>query len=368
MTIRSSRLKNAFASASVFAGALFAAGAISAFVPAEGSPALCAQIFASPEGVLDKAAEIHRSNLYLTMSEVGGDAGTFGLLARARGGLANTLFKFEVPHAKEYSKTMYPSADPRAVSEARLAAVLEKSHAEMISILTATTTTATATATVSQSLGTKRLAAFANTAMTTQEGPGQAWLGIRLPLAGEIFEIRLHATLTTEKNIVRQQKSLGALGLNLIHGAATRLTSAADLRGPTVALESLLRELTENQPRAGAVNVNDLAIYRVTGVGLERVKLEGPQTAVMLLRTGAARSVFVRNGELVDPATLLYGKKVETLDVSSADLATLATAAPAQGSLAVAVLVRSSPDAQTAREIARLNQLGYVVSLRSSEN
>ena len=83
-----------------------------------------------------------------------------------------------------------------------------------------------------------------------------------------------------------------------------------------------------------------------------------------LVRIGVARSVLVRDGELVDPGTLFYGKKVERLELAPGrDLNTLVAAVPAAGTLMIAVL---KVDARTnsADAIRHLNQLGYAVEFK----
>jgi hypothetical protein len=125
---------------------------------------------------------------------------------------------------------------------------------------------------------------------------GHGWLGIRFQTEprGKPSEIVIHARMWDQEN-VRQQEALGILGVNLIHGAFH------DHARPEALIGSLMDGLTRDRME---VDMIKLAGPAFSGIDNRLMSLQLVEQRL----TNAA--VFAPDGEVVEPAELLYDKPV----------------------------------------------------------
>lgn len=140
---------------------------------------------------------------------------------------------------------------------------------------------------------------FADTSATqthSQRPAGHSWLGVRFQTAprGEPSEIILHAEML-DPVTVSQQEALGLLGVNLIYGA---FYSADD---PAHLIASLMDDLNRRRIEIDMIKFSGPAFAKVDNrlMSLQLVE-QGHTDAVM----------FAANGEVVQPAEVLYNKPV----------------------------------------------------------
>jgi len=203
------------------------------------------------------------------------------------GGAAGTIAKTMSAYDMTVSDAIYGPCE-RYVSRQRLTAMLEREYGLLI-----------------ERLGQKRGAntkffVFADTvaakSYSRKDVEAHGWLGVRFqtePL-GEPSEIIIHARLLDAEN-VQQQEALGIIGVNLVHGA---LYLHQD---PAALLDALLDSLTTER------------------VEVDMVKLTGPAfngvdnrvIALQLVQRGLTKAaMFLANGEVVQPADVLYKKSI----------------------------------------------------------
>jgi hypothetical protein len=130
----------------------------------------------------------------------------------------------------------------------------------------------------------------------TRQEEGHGWLGIRFqnePL-GQPSQIIIHCRLWDQEN-VRQQEALGMLGVNLIHGTVYQYGDPSGLIG------SLMDELTRDRMEVDMIKFSGPAF---SGVDNRLMSLQLVQQRL----TNAA--MFAPDGEVVEPAELLYHKPV----------------------------------------------------------
>jgi hypothetical protein len=145
----------------------------------------------------------------------------------------------------------------------------------------------------------RALFVFADTVATrsySRQEDGRGWLGIRFQAepGAEPSEIVLHARTWDAAN-ERQQDALGILGVNLIHGAFYRSADPAALIG------SLMDGLTRDGMEVDLIRFSGPAF---AGVDNRLMSLQ----LVHQRLTNAA--FFTADGEVVEPAELLYRKPV----------------------------------------------------------
>lgn len=202
------------------------------------------------------------------------------------GGAAGTIAKTVSAYDMTVSNVVYGPTD-RYVSRKRLEAMLAT---EMTSLV--------------QELGgargaTSRFFVFADTVTTRsykRREDGQGWLGIRFqhePLAPP-SEVILHAHLR-DADAVRQQETVGVLGVNLVHACFHHHDDSNALIGAL--FDGLTRERLE----------------------IDMVKLSGPAfvrtdnrlAALQLVSQGYTEAViFDANGEVVQSSEVLYKKPI----------------------------------------------------------
>lgn len=122
------------------------------------------------------------------------------------------------------------------------------------------------------------------------------WLGIRLQLKpqDEPCEILIHVRLLDQEN-VDQMEALGIVGVNLIHAAFYHRDQLP------VFVESLMDGLTE-----GRIEVDML---KFSGKGFEMI--DNRLCHLQLVKSGLTdAAMFLPNGEVVQPAEVLYKKPI----------------------------------------------------------
>ncbi len=203
------------------------------------------------------------------------------------GGAAGTIAKTMSAYDMTVSDAIYGPCE-RYVSRQRLTAMLEREFGLLI-----------------ERLGQKRGAntkffVFADTvaakSYSRKDMDAQGWLGVRFQTEpqGEPSQIIIHARLLDPEN-VQEQEALGIIGVNLVHAA---LYLHQD---PAALLDALLDNLTAER------------------VEVDMVKLTGPAfagvdnrvVALQLVQRGLTKAaMFLANGEVVQPADVLYKKSI----------------------------------------------------------
>jgi hypothetical protein len=203
------------------------------------------------------------------------------------GGAAGTIAKTMSAYDMTVSDAIYGPCE-RYVSRQRLAAMLEREYGLLI-----------------ERLGQKRGAntkffVFADTvaakSYSRKDVEAHGWLGVRFqtePL-GEPSEIIIHARLLDPEN-VQEQEALGIIGVTLVHGA---LYLHQD---PAALLDALLDNLTTERVEVDMV--------KLTGPAFKGV--DNRVIALQLVQRGLTKAaMFLANGEVVQPADVLYKKSI----------------------------------------------------------
>ncbi len=203
------------------------------------------------------------------------------------GGAAGTIAKTMSAYDMTVSDAIYGTCE-RYVSRQRLTAMLEREYGLLI-----------------ERLGQKRGAntkffVFADTvaakSYSRKDVEAHGWLGVRFQSEpqGEPSEIIIHARLLDPEN-VQEQEALGIVGVNLVHGA---LYLHQD---PGALLDALLDNLT-----SGRVEVD---MVKLTGPAFKGV--DNRVIALQLVQRGLTKAaMFLANGEVVQPADVLYKKSI----------------------------------------------------------
>ena len=204
---------------------------------------------------LQKAKEIHESDPYGILVEVGGDRETTKYLEMASGGLSNTLVASKTPHDKQFNRETYPTptdkVDPRLIKEAKIASMLTVETNELFSKL-------------GNNLKNKRPFIFANTAEThtASKQMGYAWIGLRMKFADGFYEFRLHTTLLRKRSM--QQDDLGKIGINLIHSTMKISQS------PGEHLHEILSSISEGiQKPHERIKINSFKLFKILSIFLK---------------------------------------------------------------------------------------------------
>jgi len=226
------------------------------------------------------------SSKYGTFVEIGAGQEVARWFFRV-GGAAGTIAKTMSAYDMTVSDAIYGPCE-RYVSRQRLTAMLEREHGLLI-----------------ERLGQKRGSStkffvFADTvaakSFSRKDVEAHGWLGVRFqtePL-GEPSEIIIHVRLLDLEN-VQEQEALGIIGVNLVHGALYLYHDSAAL------LDALMDNLTTER------------------VEVDMVKLIGPAfkgvdnrvIALQLVQRGLTKAaMFLANGEVVEPADVLYKKSI----------------------------------------------------------
>jgi hypothetical protein len=202
------------------------------------------------------------------------------------GGAAGTVAKTISAYDMAVSDAIYGSGE-RYVSRRRLGAMLDHEWTLLLERLEAKRAEKT------------KCFVFADTVATkshTRQEDGHGWLGIRFQSEprGPASEIIIHARMWDLDN-VRQQEALGLLGVNLIYGAF--YFSGA----PEALIGSLMDELTRDRMEVDMLKFSGPAFRGVDN------RLMSLQLVEQRLTNAV---VFAPDGDVVEPAELLYHKPV----------------------------------------------------------
>ena len=222
---------------------------------------------------------------YGTIAEIGAGQETarwFFKVGSAAGSIAKTMSAYDM----QFSDSIYGSCD-RYVSRERLHSMLETEYNLL-----------------SQRLDEKRCAesvffVFANTVATfnySSKQAGHGWLGIQFQTQPHetVSEIHLHVVLKGRTSM-RDQETLGILGVNLIYGAYYQHQEPVEL------LRSLMDGLSSDQLEIDMVDFSGTAFDSV----------DNRIMALRLVQHGLTHvTMFQPDGKLVQPAEVLFRKAV----------------------------------------------------------
>jgi hypothetical protein len=202
------------------------------------------------------------------------------------GGAAGTVAKTMSAYDMAVSDAIYGPGE-RYVSRQRLVAMLDHEWTLLLERLEAKRAEKT------------KCFVFADTVATkshTRPEDGHGWLGIRFQSEprGPASEIIIHARMWDLDN-VRQQEALGLLGVNLIYGAFYFSGS------PEALIGSLMDKLTRDRMEVDMLKFSGPAFRGVDN------RLMSLQLVEQRLTNAV---VFAPDGEVVEPAELLYHKPV----------------------------------------------------------
>jgi hypothetical protein len=222
---------------------------------------------------------------YGTFAEIGGGQEVVGAFF-AVGGAAGSVAKSISAYDMAVSDSLY-GPTKRYVSRGRLEAMLELEFSQLVSQLGAARGDA------------KCFFAFANTVATGRFGSaehGRGWLGVRFQAHPREApsEVIIHTHLL-DREVAHERDALGALGVNLIHGAFYLQGS------PERLISSLLDDLSPER------------------VEVDMVKFSGPAFAgvdnrlmtLQLVEHGLTdAAMFTAAGEVVQPSEVLYKQAI----------------------------------------------------------
>jgi len=229
-----------------------------------------------------KAQQINQdARRYGTFAEIGAGQEVARWFFRA-GGAAGTVAKTISAYDMAVSDAIYGPTD-RYVSRQRLRAMLDYEYELLRTRLAEKRGARTA------------FFVYANTVATRRE-EGNGWLGIRFQAeaGADASEIVIHVRMLDKEN-VRQQETLGIIGVNLIHGTFYQY------REPALLIRSLLDDLTWERVEVDMIRFSGPAF---AGVDNRLMALE-------LVRHGLTEAaMFTAAGEAVPWAEVLYQRPV----------------------------------------------------------
>jgi hypothetical protein len=241
---------------------------------------------AKPLSTKEKSVQINlHSNYYGSVAEIGGGQETARHLFQA-GGASNTIAKSVSAYDKSFSDYFYNDGTPaRYVAEERLRKMVDYEYNELITIL--------------DKKNDQKFFAFANTVETlnfAKTNQGNGWLGIAVEGSERYHpnSIFIHVKLH-ENDTLLQQYTLGALGINLIHGG---LFHSED---PRKVLLSLLDNLDTER-----VEVDYFFV-----AGPDFGWCDNRLLNLMLVRNNMTPAImFDQSGHIQQPSDMLYKKNV----------------------------------------------------------
>lgn len=241
--------------------------------------------------IKNKALRINlNENIYGTFAEIGAGQETVRNFFRA-GGASGTIAKTMSAYDKDFSDAIY-GLEPqgRYVTEARLESML-RYETDLIEQRISR-----------EKHPNKLFFSYANTVATidfAKKYKGHGWLGVRFQAhpKEEYSEIVLHIQFH-EQTAVRQQNTLGILGVNLIYGAFYYYDNPRNL------LKHLYDHISKDQIEIDTINF--------TGPLFEKV--DNRLMSLQLVKNGMTEAVmFAPDGNNVLPASVLYKKNILTL-------------------------------------------------------
>jgi hypothetical protein len=222
---------------------------------------------------------------YGTIAEIGAGQETSRWFFKV-GGAAGTVAKTMSAYDMKFSDSIYGPCK-RYVSRERLQAMLDKEYDLVVERLDQIRGAASA------------FFAFANTVTTynyTNKSAGNGWLGIRFQPGPQqpASQIDIHVVLRGRSGS-QDQKTLGILGVNLIHSAFFLY------QDPLKLLISLMDNLSSDL----------LEIDMIDFVGPAFTDIDNRLMALYLVKYGLSRAaMFNASGKLVQPSDVLYKKSV----------------------------------------------------------
>ncbi len=223
----------------------------------------------------------HDAKRYGTFAEIGAGQEVARCFFRA-GGAAGTVAKTISAYDMAVSDAIYGPTD-RYVSRRRLHAMLDYEYKLLQERL-------------AEKLGTRTaFFVFANTVATRRE-EGHGWLGIRFQAepGAEASEVLIHVRMLDKEN-VRQQEALGAIGVNLLYGTFYHHNE------PETLIRGLLDNLTWERVEVDMIRFSGPAFAAV----------DNRLMALQLVRQGLTEAaMFTAQGEAVQWAEVLYKKPV----------------------------------------------------------
>ncbi len=203
------------------------------------------------------------------------------------GGAAGTIAKTMSAYDMTVSDAIYGPCE-RYVSRQRLTAMLEREYGLLIERLG------------EKRGGSTKFFAFADTvaakSYSRKDVEAHGWLGVRFQTEPQAdpSQIIIHTRLLDPEN-VQQQEALGIIGVNLMHGALYHHANPAAL------LDGLLDNLTPDRVEVDMV--------KFTGPAFNGV--DNRVMALQLVQRGLTKAaLFLANGEVVQPADVLYKKSI----------------------------------------------------------
>ncbi len=240
-----------------------------------------------PLSVKEKSLKINiDSNFFGTIAEIGGGQETARNLFQA-GGASNSIAKTISAYDKKYSDYFYNNGQKaRYVAKERLEKMLACEYAELLDV-------------ASEKDAEKNLYAFANTVEVLnyhKTNRGHGWLGIAFEGSNskEPNVIYIHVQLK-ENDALLQQYTVGAIGINLIYGAAFKKSDYRAL------IHNLLDNLDTFRLDVDYIYVN----------GPDFKDVDNRLLNLMLVSEGMTAAImFDTEGNVQQPSDMLYKKNV----------------------------------------------------------
>jgi hypothetical protein len=231
-----------------------------------------------------KAIEINLDpSKYGTFVEIGAGQEVARWFFRV-GGASGTIAKTMSAYDMTISDAIYGPCD-RYVSRQRLQSMLEREFALLLERLQ------------EKRGATTRFFVFADTVAArsfTRKDEAHGWMGIQFQTesGGPPSEIIIHARLLDKENF-QEQEALGIVGVNLLYGALYHHDD------PYSVIESLLDDLTRDRVEVDMIKFSGSAFRNV----------DNRLMALQLVEKGLTNAaMFMANGEVVEPADVLYKK------------------------------------------------------------
>ena len=202
------------------------------------------------------------------------------------GGASGTIAKTMSAYDMTVSDAIYGPCE-RYVSKQRLQSMLDREFDLLV-----------------ERLDTKRgettkFFAFANTVAAksfSRKEDAHGWLGLQFQMEpkGAVSQVIIHVRLLDPENI-QEQEALGILGVNLIHAAIYHHTNADEI------IDSLLDSLSAERAEVDMIEFSGVAFKSV----------DNRVMALQLVQKGLSKAtMFLANGEVVQPADVLYKKSI----------------------------------------------------------
>jgi hypothetical protein len=202
------------------------------------------------------------------------------------GGASGTIAKTMSAYDMTVSDAIYGPCE-RYVSKQRLQCMLDREFDLLV-----------------ERLDTKRgettkFFAFANTVAAnsfSRKEDAHGWLGLQFQMEprGAVSQVIIHVRLLDPENI-QQQEALGILGVNLIQAAIYHHTNSDEI------IDSLLDSLSTARAEVDMIEFSGVAFKSV----------DNRVMALQLVQKGLSKAtMFLANGEVVQPADVLYKKSI----------------------------------------------------------